>query len=295
MTEAEFASLESALGSKIVLSGNVFWRQVRPLFYRPLIPTEALDPQAITPPCRWPGGFQYAVGDSELANSRMQFRLFRDLQAYSPDKLRGNCRRQIDRAARKYTIRVIEDFDEFTKFGHQAYLSFYERTGYRYLSTRRSKRGFAWWAAQLFKRDKVMLFGAYRPGGLCGVSVCYWIKDTLIYASRFGDALSLKEHVSDLMLHHVREFAMRTQGIRQVFVGMQQPGSGMDRFYELRGCEFISQPAVYHLPRITCSIVKTLLPNEFKKLTGNSSTQHHARPTEASLDARLACHTKSDP
>ena len=53
MSADEFAAVELALGGKVVKSGDVWWRQVRPFFYRPLLPYRELRPGTLRYPLRF--------------------------------------------------------------------------------------------------------------------------------------------------------------------------------------------------------------------------------------------------
>ena len=47
MSVAEYARVQALRGQKTVQVGAVYWKEVRPHFYRPLLPYVSLDPKRV--------------------------------------------------------------------------------------------------------------------------------------------------------------------------------------------------------------------------------------------------------
>lgn len=141
MTPAEYARLAAAAGARLLERGGVVWREVRPLFYRPLLSSQPLDERTMLAPCRWPGGFQHAVCEPASANSTMNFLVYAQNRDYDLQTLSHEHRRVIKNAAKRFQVRLVDSLPELVDRGHPAYMSFYHRTGYRYLTERKD------WAA----------------------------------------------------------------------------------------------------------------------------------------------------
>jgi hypothetical protein len=269
MSDREYAAYSQILGYKEIKVGGIYWNQIRPFFFRPLLPFLEYSPQTIYPP--WTsivGGFQYAVSDGVVANSCLNYRMFEKAGAYSIYSLDHNRRRQVRRASDRFTIRPMDDVNEFTTKAYQVYLSFDERTHYKTGAWRRLASGFARWADALFQLPKIVVLGGFQNNELRGVSVSMCVEDTVVYASSFCDTESLRWHLPDLMLHSVREMAATLPDVVQIYGGMCIGERGLDHFYALRGCTLVNKPAVLRLNPLTQGVLKYCRPQLYAKLRG---------------------------
>jgi hypothetical protein len=191
-----------------------------------------------------------------------------ELQAYELEALSHNRRRLINNAAKQTEIRAVRNVGELQEQGFAAYLSFYQRTGYKYLSARRRKERFCRWAATLLREPKTIVLGAYDSGGLVAVSVSYWVEETLLYATHFSHSKALRQGVSELLFHTLRLVAAGNSGIQQVFVRRYQGGNGMDQYYLMRGAKLVRKPAKLHLQPAMGWILKRCLPKQYAILSG---------------------------
>jgi hypothetical protein len=114
MTVEEFAGFERILGERIIVVNNTHWAQVRPLFFRPLLPFQEFQPGLAKPPVTALfGGFQHAVPSGAEANSCLNLLMFEDAGSYSLDSLDYNRKRQVKQAAKQFIIRSVADGQEF--------------------------------------------------------------------------------------------------------------------------------------------------------------------------------------
>jgi hypothetical protein len=271
MTLGEFADFERMQGERIRQSYGVLWRQVRPFFYRPLLPFAECSPATVRQlfgHCSF-SGFQHAVPEGRTGNSWLNLLLFQDVSNYSVKTLDYNRKRQVKLAAAQFTIRPIADPAEFKNDAYPIYLSFYRRTAYGFRADRQSPQGFGRWAAQLFGSHKALVLGAYREGKLAAVSVSMLVEQTLLYSTFFCDDVSLRLYVSDLMLHVVRESAAACPQVKQIFAGMYKGGKGLDDFYLLRGCKLVRKPAHLHLNPSARFILQRFLPRQYQQMVGD--------------------------
>jgi hypothetical protein len=267
MTLAEYARLEEAAGARLVERGGVFWRRVRPFFYRPLLLSEPVDERTLLAPCRWPGGFQHVVCDPAHANSTMNFLVYHQTGDYDLQNISHEHRRVIKKAARRFQVRLVESLPELVEQGHRAYLSFYQRTGYGYLADRKNKASFAAWAERLM-RSKAIVLGAYGDEGLTAVSVSYWIADTLEYASLFADTASLKQGVCEVLLHELRRAVGQQPMICHIVARNYQGGIGLDQYYLLRGAQIVRKPARFVVNAAARVTLRTFFPRAYAGLSG---------------------------
>ena len=263
------------MGANLVKSGGVWWRRVRPFFYRPLPPYRALDPEAVKcPPLASVGGAQHVVPEGSAANSRMNFLLFENPRGYSPEMLTQGCRRRLRRALSAFTVKPIGDLDSFIEAGHAVYVSFYERTKYAYKCERTNRSHFAAWAATLFELPKVKVLGAYRGTELASVSVSYVVDGVLLTPTFFSRSDALSDFVSELMLHSLRELAVTSDNVNTIFAASADMDRGLDDFYLMRGAQLVSKPALLHVNPLALRSVRVFRKNEYLKFrlerTGNA-------------------------
>ena len=270
MTVAEYAAYERAMGARVLEAGGVWWRQVRPFFYRPLIPFQVLDPELVHPPraARW-GGFQHVVGESARANSRIMLLLFRHANEYRLESLEKKRRWEVRTALKNFQVRRLLEPEPLACEGHAVYLEFRRRTGYLYRADREDPERFAAWAATVVQTPKVLVWGAFEAGVLQAVAVGVPVEGTLFYSTFIARERALKHHVASLMLHTVRAHAA-TCGWTQVYAGLRKQGRevSVDEFYLQRGCETVSLPARYRLNPLIESGLRLLMPRYMGKITG---------------------------
>jgi hypothetical protein len=275
-----------ASGQCSVILNGVPWLRIRPLFYRPLLPFQAFAPGANRPPAGAVlGAFQHAVPSIQNSNSLLNLLMFSDAGDYSMATLDYNRRRQIKIAGKAFEVRPFTDPAEFKEKAHPVYLSFLERTKYEHASHRRERGRFCDWADCLFRMPKIAILGAFRSGSdtLGAVSLSFVFEQTLVYASFFCDTDSMKHHISDGMLHFVRESAAG-QGLKRVFVGMRKTGghASVDEFYLTRGCQVLGQPAYLHVNALAKVFLMVCMPRVYQRLCGGVRVKD--RPSDNDTD-----------
>jgi hypothetical protein len=249
---------------------NVWWRRVRPCFYRPLLPFEPYDESSLVSPGSWPAGFQHVVVDKRNSNSSMSWLVLDRIADYSLDALSHHRRRLIRKAAREFHVKRITDVAELQTSGYAPYLSFYERTRYRYRRDRTSRRHFADWAGMVTSHPKAIVLGGYDNRGLQAVSVSYPVEQTLIYATFFGHTSALKKNLGETMFHELRVAAAQQPAIREIIVRTYQGGTDHDRYYLIRGCQLLRKPARIVVAPPLLPLLQWFLPNQFARLVGNA-------------------------
>jgi len=285
MTIGEFADFERILNPGVVQANGIYWRRVRPMFYRSLLPFQEYDPALVKPPAMaWFGGFQHTVPPGEIANSFLNLLMFEEAGTYSLDSLDYQRRRQVKLAAKQFTIRPITDKEEFKEKAYPVYRSFYERTQYQYGSQRTKQDFFSRWTDALFQIPKLVALGGYRNGVLGGVSLSLLLEDTLYYAIFFCDTESLRSQLSGLMLHSLREWAAECKCARQIFAGLckNEGGKGVDDFYLQRGCKLVKKPALLQINPLTAFLLRRFLPGEYDRLIGDIRDARGSQAVERS-------------
>ncbi len=274
MTIDEYAELEERNGAKLCKIDGIWWRKVRPFFYRPLFPFTKIDPQSAKPP---PDailvGYQHLVSNPVYSNSHMNFMVFDDIHRYTINALKSDRRKLIKKGKRSLLIKQVSDLEEFIDGGFKVYRSFYGRTLYRWKAERREYNDFARWAQNLFDFPKVLILGAYREGILSAVAASYLVENIIILPTYFADTESLKARVTDIMYHHVREEASQCREATLVFLGHFIGIEGLDKYKLQRGAKLIAEPAHYYINPIVLLLMKHLKREDYKKLFGLNEEQ----------------------
>jgi hypothetical protein len=268
MSLLEYANIHAQLGAKLICHNGVFWRRVRPLFYRPLLPVEAVQLSAAVSPVTWPSGFQYVVTDLALANSTMNFLMLFDLPSYSLGELTHKRRQLIHRASRQFHVRLIHDPRELQQHGHRIYLSFYERTHYPYKSDRRTKTTFDQWVTTLFSNPKTILLGGFSADGMEAYMVSYCVNQTLVCSTLVCESAAMHNKLGELMFHEMRLLASQLPGIKEIFVRTYQGGNSLDQYYLLRGCQLVRKPARMVIYSPIQLFLRRFMPKKYELLCG---------------------------
>lgn len=270
MTSDEYAAFERTVGrEKLVLAGGLWWRQVRPFFYRPLLVFHEYDPQSASGPRgALVAAVQHLVPAGASSNSTIGLLTFQNARNYSVAALDYNRRRQLKHAEAQLSVRPIEDAKELVRKGHAVFVDFHDRTGYEYLVERRSPRKFQLWAERVFDFPNTLVLGAYLGANLCALCILQAVGDTLIYSTFFCDSEGLRYHAADLMLHSARQRAAECGQVSQVFVGLHHGGQGTDQFYLLRGATHQVRRAWLRINAMARVLMPRLLPEQYRRLLG---------------------------
>ena len=259
---------ESLLGRRPIEVNGLLWRKVRTGFYRPLLQFKEYPLSITAPKLAVLGAVQHVVASRTGANSSISCLFFEKVSSYSADALDSNRKRQVRIASKQFVVAPVSDLKQFKMEGHQAYLSFHDRTGYDYGSQRRDPARFAAWAEGLFQLPQVLVLGAYQQDQLVGASVSYLVEQTVCYAAFFCTTPSLKLFLPDLMLHTVRSAAAGQPNVNRIFTGLYKGNPGLDRFYLLRGATCVRLPAVLRINPLLKPLLRYGVPKMYSKMLG---------------------------
>lgn len=257
------------MGLRVCEVGGSFWHEVRPFFFRSLWPFHPRVHGTVPIPARARlGACQYPVPAGSPHNSNLNLFVFPDAAAYSLARLARKPRKQVRLAGKEFVIRQITDPREFKRQARLVYQDFYNRTRYRTGRERRAEEGFSTWTDALYRIPGVLVLGGYRSGELGGVSLSFRVGDVVNYASFFCDDRSLRLHLSDLMLHTIRESAGTTAGVTRVFAGSYKGVQGLDEFKRFRGATLLRQPAWLEVNPLAGAFLRWFLPRQHAQLLG---------------------------
>jgi len=269
MSIERYATFEQSLGAKVLRIGDIWWVQIRPFFYRPLLPFKRYDTEQVKRAIGNRGVFQHAVMDGQSYDSYLNPVIFDDLQSYEPKRLCRNFRRCLKAAlASGATVRRILDEQEFCEKVYPIYLSFYQRTGYRFGKSRREKAEFSKWAHVLFQFPEVVVLGAFTGPELVAVHISCLVENTLIPKALITSDRALKLEAPDLLLHCCRMSALKQPNLQQMYSGMLSKNAGMNIYKSRRGACVLALPASLHIHPLALWSIKKASPATYSRLSG---------------------------
>lgn len=277
----DYALACQRVGQPVIRCAGSWWREVRPCFFRPLLPY--LDQPA--GPAHLPfraifGGCQYpAQADSEPPNSVFEYIAFPRAQEYSIKQLRHSHRSEVRSAEKRFIIGRIRDEEEFKARAHSVYLEFRARTRYEYLDGRIRKPVFDGWVEAEFGDPGLIALGAWRAGDLLAVTLSRIVGHAWVYSSFFASDEALRGHVAGLMLHHVRSLAAAEPGVTMVFGGAKKAaavGASVDAFYLHRGAALATQATVLQVNPLAKWALMRFSPEVWARLSGIATAERRA-------------------
>jgi len=271
MTIQEYALYQRSLGLKVEKRNDVWWAEVRPFFFRPLIPLAEVDPDAT----RYPGksrigGFLHAVPPSATTNTEMNFFIYDDIQRYSLGQLKEKHRHITRKGIRNFEARQLTDAGTFIDGAYELYLSFFARTRYQYKKERLDRAYFIDWSEKLFGDDRVLVVGAYRMGKLSAIDVSCQVEGLIIDEIFFSNKESLDLKVTDFLLHTIREAAAFSDAA-YIFRGLPSGHRTLDESKLTRGCKVMRKPALLWINPLALYTAKLFMKKCYSKLLGITS------------------------
>lgn len=198
----------------------------------------------------------------------MAFLMFSGVSAYGLESLDKKRRWEVRQALHHFTVRRLESAAELVS-AHPVFVEFQQRSGYRYRADRVELARYAQWAEAVFRHPKVMVLGAIAEDRPEAVAIGHVLGDTLLYATFFATGAALRRHVASLMLHAVRTLAGAIPGLARVYVGLRKRhAESVDRFYLLRGCDVVVQPARCHLHPVARWCMRMFRPDLWAQFRG---------------------------
>jgi hypothetical protein len=273
MTVDRYAALQRATGGRVWSQGDIWWQQVRPFFYRPVLPFESYDTKYVQKLSKFVV-FQHATKEGQSNNSYLNPIVFNEVKKYEISKISENPRRIIHRASKVgMKIHKFIDAGEFCEQAFPVYLSFYERTKYSYGTHRRRKEGFLQWARSIFQFPEAVILGVQIGGDLLGFEISCLVDQTLIIDTVIHSDKGLKCGSSDWALHHIRLSAREQGGIEQIYHSMFTKNSGINEFKVRRGARIMALPAYLHLHPLWLATVGTFSKEVRRQLQGLNQDQ----------------------
>jgi hypothetical protein len=268
MSLERFAALEASTGQSVTRQGDMYWKRIRPFFYRPLVPYLQYDTQTVARTFGKLAVFQHAVQDGQPYNSYLNPIIFENPREYEVRKLQSNAQRCLKSAQKnELQVRRITDEGEFCDKGHDVYLSFYQRSGYHYATYRTRKEGFARWSRGLFQFPELLIFGAYKDDELFGFEVTCLVEGAVILKSIVHSDKGLGLRSPDIVLHHCRSLAREDLNVHMIY-DSPMSSAGIDQFKIRRGARVLALPARLHANPFLLLVAKKARKALYRRLLG---------------------------
>jgi hypothetical protein len=277
MTIDRYAAFERATSVKVVKAGDIWWHQVRPLLYRPLLPFKKYELKKTTEEFDRIGAFQHGVEDGQAHNSYLNPIIFDDVHNYEINTLPYSVRKHIKKALKNdVTVSRIVDEEEFKETAYPCYVSFYERTRYGFDRSRRTREGFSRWARTLFQFPETVILGAFLGRELVSYEIACLVEDTLFLKTLVNSDKALRLGAADLLLHSYRTSCREQPSIRAIYDSMLGQSPGINEYYLVRGARVLALPAVLHVHPLLEWLIKKVNTGIYKRLLGLSNDELQA-------------------
>jgi hypothetical protein len=269
MTIDRYAALERATGIKVVKVGDIWWQQVRPFLYRPLLPFKKYDLKEAIDGFNRIGAFQHGVEDGQSYNSYLNPIVFDEPHNYDIKKLRYSVQKHIKKALKNdVTVSRIVDEREFSEIAYPCYVSFYERTKYAFDASRRQKDGFSRWSHAVFQFPETVVLGAFAGRELVSFEIGCLVEDTLILKTLVNSDKALRLGAPDLLLHTYRISICEQPKIRTVYDSMLGQSPGINEYCIIRGARVLALPAFLHMHPALLWLTKKANKSIYERLLG---------------------------
>jgi len=269
MSEEEFAAVEADSGNTVVRRGGVWWRKVRPLFYRPLLPFQPYRSASLRGAFNPFTGYQHCVEPGQPFNSHFNLLIWDRLQEYSLSAVSQHTRSKIRKAMENgVELNRITDMDSFIDRAFPVYRSFFSRTRYGFGSERRDRPAFEAWARGLLSHPKLMVLGAAHGGKLVSVYISCRVGDAVVLKAAINSEEALGLHAPALAIHNYREQASRIPEVRFLYDSFFQEHDGVNTFKIRRGARVSAFPARLRIPAAAGFLIRTFRRNDYRQLVG---------------------------
>jgi hypothetical protein len=271
MSEEEFARVEEDSGNVVLRRGGIWWRKVRPLFFRPLLPFQSYQPDALKGAFGPLTGYQHAVDPGQPLNSHFNLLVWDCLQDYSLASVSQHTRSKVRKALEnRIELTRIEDPESFIAEAFPVYQSFFSRTRYGFRSDRQDREGFETWARKLLSHPKLMVLGATHDKKLVSVYISCRVGGTVVLKAAINSEEALGLHAPDFAIHNYREQASRIPEVRFLYDSFFQEHDGVNTFKIRRGARVAAFPACLCIPAAYEILLKTFHKNDYRQLLGFS-------------------------
>jgi hypothetical protein len=269
MSVERYAAFEQATGVNVVRIGEIWWQQLRPFLYRPVLPFKKYDLTRVREGFDRVGVFQAAVEDRQSANSHLNPIVFERPEEYDPRELRDSGRKNLNKALKNpIAVRRITDEEQFSQLAYPVYLSFYDRTKYSFDNSRRKKAKFIRWAHTVFEFPEAVVLGAFMNQELVSFEIACVVEKALILKTLVTSDKGLKLNAPDLLLHHYRAIAREYNEIGLIYDGMLSANSGLNNYKIRRGAQVKALPAFLHFHPGLLWLVKKANSAAYERLRG---------------------------
>lgn len=280
----ELAAYQRECGVRVVKTGETWWVEPRPYFFRTLDPLAQLAPGLRGYPVRHlVGGVLHLVPSAPQGNTSMKLFLYDRLQEYTLEEMTAKQKWVIRKSTENFSARRITDLGEFIETAYPIYQSFYDRTRYSYKKERAQKESFSAWARSLFHYPRILVLGAYHEGSLAAVDISYQVRELIIDDVFFATTESQGLRITDFMVHTLRSMAAGT-GARYLFRGFPCGKQSLDESKLRRGCKIFQLPAYSKVNPVALYVGKLFLNESYRKLMTITASsyldQHEAHAPE---------------
>ncbi len=278
------AGADSQAGERFHNSNGVWWHRVKPFFYRPasfLLPLRPYE----SPPSPWLalGGYYHVVPEGAARNGSIVTNEITDPGRFELEMLKKNKNgarkvREIEKGLSVLSIRRVANLDDLLEDGCRVFRAWEQRT-VDVLSDVWHKNihaaNFQSWAERVFRHPYDLLLGAYLENRLVAFVRIKSTDGVANIVNSWGDYSmykTLQVSPTTVLNYAYIKICGHSPGIHKAVNGMRSLKDSLERYKAELGYRQTCYPAFICVRPPVRSLVRLLMPLQYRRLMGQYAT-----------------------
>lgn len=268
MTVDELVDAEHKAQTHLCYSKGVWWEEVKPFFYHPVVPMLAIKKGDSAPnPLSALGGYYHFVPTTDCANGTIVVNEIPDLRSYALAGLGTKVRHNIRRGLRRLRIARVCELSDLLHDGYQVYMGWEQRH-----SDVRVKRSspvvFERWIRHVHGHPHTLILGAYDGDRLVSFIIGRSVMGIANISKSFTHPMYYRLTPNTPLKFAFVTICQQNPGIQKSCDGLWTGDNDLAQFKVSLGYKPVTYPAFIHLPRAIRPLVKRFLPQQYRRLMG---------------------------
>jgi hypothetical protein len=268
-TELEFATWLARRGTKIICHKGRHWMQAFPGFYATVHPLARLGVHEATRPAALCWGFRTSLRDQDAdqANGSLPLHLLSDIDTYTWQAISSRYRNKLRNLRKQVRVVELHKPDLLLDQGYEILRSANTRNNYGRVTRPAIYRKYV---EKYYATGHGLVIGGLLDGKLIGYLTGHAVGMTAYVDDLFLDSQHLRTNISLGLFFEWVQICRRTVAIREVVHGLHaREAPGLCHYKDELGLSMVHLPTRIWFAPMTGTIVKTLRPHAYYRLTGH--------------------------
>ena len=278
MTIEELVEADLRAGSRLHLSGGIWWREVKPFFYLPAsFMTRIIPHQARPNPLRAFGGYYHMVPQEGPSNGMIVTNEISNPASYQLESIKANKRREIRRALAFFRICRVTQLKDLLGDGFRVYLDWEKKT--KNVRVKLSNPSvFNRWITRNFRHPYRLILGAYAQNHLVAFQIIEAIEGVANISHTFSDSSFNALTPASALRYSYLKICGRHRAIHKACGGFRSLRASLEQYKSELGFQHVSYPAFIAVQPIIRPLVRWFMPLEYRRLMGQYETESPVVP-----------------